>query len=301
MSAQFPFVSIVIPVYNGWEFLTPCLNAILAQQYPADRFEVVVVFNDNSYSEPIISPSIRYLSEPNPGAYCARNLGVKTAKGDLFAFLDVDCIPDTAWLLNGVQALVQHPGCGFVGGRIQIVPSPTTGCRLSEFYERAVYFRQETYVRQYQFAATGNMFTTRATFERIGLFNDRLKSGGDAEWGWRARDFGLAGVYEPKAIVKHRSKTLWQLLRKSRRVAGGILERQRLVSCIQSGSRGTQILVYHWRDELRIFHRDLDLITQSNTTGFPQMLSLKILAVLIFVIRVAERWRIVLGGSSVRG
>src|ERR1700752_3451756 len=113
-----PFVSIVMPVFSGKEYLTSCLTALTKQTYPQDLYEVVIVDNEpKSNLQSLLSgmPGVKLLSEDFPSSYAARNRGIQGSKGQVIAFTDVDCIPFPDWLTKGVQALYAEPGLGYVG------------------------------------------------------------------------------------------------------------------------------------------------------------------------------------------
>ena len=71
-TAERPFASVIIPVYNDGLRLTACLRAIAQQTYPKDRYEVIVV--DNGSDTPVASavaaalPGAQVVSEPTPGS-----------------------------------------------------------------------------------------------------------------------------------------------------------------------------------------------------------------------------------------
>ena len=90
-----PKISIIVPVYNGAEFLRPCIDSILGQTFP--DLEVILV-DDGSTDE---SPAIcdRYaaqdnrvicIHQENAGAAAARNCGLKASTGKYIAFVDSD-------------------------------------------------------------------------------------------------------------------------------------------------------------------------------------------------------------------
>lgn len=296
---QCPFVSVVIPVFKGGDSLNQCLAALDRQVYPQERFEILVVFNDtddHSDAPSLHNLSVRYLYEPRSGSYSARNLGILGATGSILAFTDVDCIPDPEWLNRGVQALVDNPRYGLVAGSIEFVPGATSRTSTAQLYEKIIYFRQETYVCEYGFVATANMFVRREVMDQVGLFEGTLKSGGDLDWGLRAKSLGFTGVYEPSAIVKHRHRTLPELLRKVRRVAGGVVDRERLRNKTRNRSA-----LFDLKDELRTLRHHLSLIAGSDSPGSTRKVRLRIIAAQIFCLRLAERWRIRLGGKSLRG
>lgn len=89
-----PLVTIVIPNFNGGEFLEECLTSALGQDYT--NFEIIVIDDgstDNSLT--VIDPyltRIKLITSQNRSASHARNLGIKAARGDFIAFLDSDDI-----------------------------------------------------------------------------------------------------------------------------------------------------------------------------------------------------------------
>lgn len=89
-----PKVSIVIPVYNGANYLSEAIDSALAQTY--DNIEIIVV-NDGSKDDGATDKiaksygkKIRYFAKENGGVATAINLGVKKMTGDYFSWLSHD-------------------------------------------------------------------------------------------------------------------------------------------------------------------------------------------------------------------
>lgn len=88
----------IVPVYNGSEFIGKCLDALFSSAYP--RFDVIVV-NDGSTDESVeiaFSKGARVIQtagRSGPGA--ARNLAAGVAEGEILLFVDADVVvkPDT--------------------------------------------------------------------------------------------------------------------------------------------------------------------------------------------------------------
>jgi len=86
-------ISVVIPLYNKFEYIERALHSVLAQTF--QDFEIIVI-DDGSTDRSgdkvkIISDSrIHLIRQDNSGVSAARNLGIKEAKADLIAFLDAD-------------------------------------------------------------------------------------------------------------------------------------------------------------------------------------------------------------------
>ena len=89
-----PLISVIIPTYNSAKTIKTCLKAIIGQNYPKDRFEIIVVDNYSKDRTVNISESLGaklYLQEGIPPQVCLqRNFGAEKAKGEYLFFLDHD-------------------------------------------------------------------------------------------------------------------------------------------------------------------------------------------------------------------
>lgn len=122
MYPDFPFVNIIIPVYNSEKTILRTLNSVKEQTYR--DYEIIVVDDgstDNSVSlinsfinnNPEIQ--IKLIIKENGGVSSARNTGLKASKGDWIALLD----SDDQWLSNKLerqmQVLQDNPHIDFLG------------------------------------------------------------------------------------------------------------------------------------------------------------------------------------------
>jgi glycosyltransferase involved in cell wall biosynthesis len=87
-----PLVSVVIPVYNGAEYLRTALESALEQSY--EPLEIIVVDDGSTDQSPQIIDSyegrVLAFRQANCGVARARNVGIRAARGDWVAFLDQD-------------------------------------------------------------------------------------------------------------------------------------------------------------------------------------------------------------------
>lgn len=103
-----PKVSIVIPVYNGSNFMRDAIDSALAQDYP--NFEVIVVNDgstDNGKTDAIAKSygdKIRYFHKKNGGVSTAINYGVEHMTGEYFSWLSHDDI----YLPNKISAEINY-------------------------------------------------------------------------------------------------------------------------------------------------------------------------------------------------
>ena len=295
-----PFVSVIIPVFNDADRLAKCLQALELQSYPADCFEVIVVDNGSKETiEPLVKefPKAVCAHEAQPGSYVARNRGLATARGTIFAFTDSDCIPHRDWLLRGVEALQKSPAFGLAGGKIDISFADEDHPTAVEFFDLLWGFPQSVYVLRDRCSVTANLFAYRSAFEAAGPFDARLKSGGDREWCGRAVAAGFDIAYAPEAVVAHPARrTLDELGRKIRRVSGGKFDRMRYKS-----APGLMVHLKEMAWELRPPYRAIGKIwNESRIRGFTS--KLRVLAVVVFVryLTAWERMRLLLGSESSR-
>lgn len=221
-----PLVSVIIPVYNDAERLKICLDRLAAQTYA--HYEVIVVDNGSTHLAEVQAIVSRYpfamlATEATPGSYAARNRGIALAKGEIIAFTDADCMPALDWLEQGVGEVQAHPNCGLVAGAIRIVTRDRD--HPVELYECLMGLSQQKFVAQDHYGATANVFTRPAIFEQVGLFNTRLKSSGDVEWGQRVHAAGYAQIYAETVCIDHPARSSFaQLARQASRHAGGFYD-----------------------------------------------------------------------------
>ncbi|MEM7064915.1 MAG: glycosyltransferase family A protein [Cyanobacteria bacterium P01_B01_bin.77] len=218
-----PFVSVIIPTFNDTDDLLRCLQALHQQTY--SDYEVIVVNNNprNDLSLQVQSyEKVRLLTEAQPSSYAARNHGIRSARGSVFAFTDADCYPATDWLAKGVQALAAFPLPTAVAGKIQVYCQCQDSPSAVELFDLLYGFPQETYVERDHYGATANLFAHRQVFEQVGLFDDTLQSGGDFEWGNRVFNAGLAVNYSSDVGIQHPARSsVDELVRKNRRIVRG--------------------------------------------------------------------------------
>src|SRR3954469_24098735 len=119
-----PEYSIVIPTYKRRDALARCLKAIESQDFPRDRFELVVV-DDGSPVPPADlvasmdrSLDARLVCAPHGGPAAARNTGADLARGRYLVFTDDDCAPRPDWLSSIDRAISAGVAPLGVGGRV---------------------------------------------------------------------------------------------------------------------------------------------------------------------------------------
>src|SRR6266404_4268062 len=89
-----PVISVVITTYNYGRFVEECVDSVLAQDYPSDRVEVIVVddgsTDDTAERVKRYGTRIEYLRKANGGQASALNAGFAKARGEIISLLDAD-------------------------------------------------------------------------------------------------------------------------------------------------------------------------------------------------------------------
>jgi hypothetical protein len=180
--AREPLISVIIPVFNGAEFLHKAVASVLSQNYSA--LEIIVV--DDGSSDDIeaavrdLPVDVRFFRQDNGGPASARNRGIRDASGEFLAFLDVDDL----WPAHNLKSLVEaleESKADVVMGRGQLAQlEPDTG-------ELRFVGNPEESFPYY----IGSALYRREVFQRIGLFDPEMRYGEDTDWYCRAREGGL--------------------------------------------------------------------------------------------------------------
>jgi len=222
-SHPFPYVSVIVPVYNDQEHIGLLIESLLNQDYPQKSTEIIIVDNNSSDKTPEIIRkfSVTLLCENEvQSSYAARNRGIKKARGQILAFIDSDCRADPSWLTEGVKKLLDE-SADLVGGEVAFTFSQKK--TLAEMYDSVTNFAFEFKVSR-GVSGAGNLFVKSQLFDQVGLFVARVKSGGDIQWTQKATRRGFSLVYAPRAIVRHPARPLGQLLAKQFRVGAGHID-----------------------------------------------------------------------------
>jgi glycosyltransferase involved in cell wall biosynthesis len=201
------FVTVIIPVFGADPKLPICIGCLRGQTYDKANFEVLVIDNSPQGGQALNVEAdgieLRVIREPRPGSYAARNAGIAAAKGVVLAFTDADCRPSRDWLEQGVRALRDNPLCGAVAGKIGVATKNAENRTIAEQFDLVFGFNQKEFVERYHFGATANIFVHKEVMNLVGLFDDWFYSGGDVDWGLRAKAAGRSVVFSPGPQVVH--------------------------------------------------------------------------------------------------
>ena len=192
-------VSVVIPVFNGEDFLAEAVESVLGQEY--ELMEVIAVDDGSDDGSSAILrrfPGIKVIRQGNSGCTGARNTGILASRGELVAFIDQDDRWRPDKLTKQVAALAADTSAGYSLGHIELFLEP--GCPVPAWMGSRGWMvgtRRVGYL-------PGTMVVRRQTFDRLGLFDDRFKIGSDADWLVRARDAAIGVAIVPDVVMDKR-------------------------------------------------------------------------------------------------
>ena len=188
-----PLVTVVIPVFNGADFLADAVASVLAQNYAS--LEIIVVDDGSEDAIDAVVASlpadVRLFRQTNGGPAAARNAGIRNASGEFIAFLDVDDLWPPGTLTVLAEALAARPDTCVVRGHAQIVERNNQDQTLNYLGNPRESFAHYIGAGLYR----------REAFHRVGLFDAGMRFNEDSDWYARAREAGLDMVRLPHVTL----------------------------------------------------------------------------------------------------
>lgn len=119
-----PFFTVLIDTYNYGQYVEEAVASVLAQNFPAEEREIVVVDDgstDNTQERlQKFGRTIRYFKKPNGGQASAFNFGFEQARGQVIALLDADDVWLPEKLGRVYEVFKRHPSAGMVYHRVHL-------------------------------------------------------------------------------------------------------------------------------------------------------------------------------------
>jgi glycosyltransferase involved in cell wall biosynthesis len=209
-----------MPIRNEAGFIERSLGAVLAQDYPAGRMEVLVVDGMSTdgtrelvraMDEKYPDISVNLLDNPDQIVPTAMNIGIQEARGDVVVRVDGHCEIPEHYVRTCVDTLqetdadnvggMQKPeGEAFMERAIAVATSTPLFIGNSHFR----YAEEQRYVDTVYLGAY-----PREELERIGMFDDELIRHQDYELNCRLRNSGGKILYLPELEVTYAPRSSW--------------------------------------------------------------------------------------------
>jgi len=205
-------VSIIIPYRNEEKFIGKCLDSIINQDYPKENLEVLVVDGmSEDRTREIIQrysqqyPFIKLLENPQKFTPFGLNIGIKKSRGEVIIRMDAHAGYEKDYVSKCVKYLEEY-NADNVGGVIKTLPAKDNliakaiAICLSHPFGVASDFRLGIKEPKEVDTVFGGCYK-RDVFEKIGLFNEKLKRSQDMEFNLRLKRAGGKILLVPEIIA----------------------------------------------------------------------------------------------------
>ena len=178
-----PFISVIVPCRNEAGYISQCLDSIIANSYPKDRTEILVIdgMSEDNTGDIVREyenkyPYICLFDNPKKVLAAAWNIGIKKAKGDIIMTLNAHGVFRNDYISNCEKHFRQYDA-DYIGGIIISRP------RNNNYADKAITI------------ALSNGFGVGNSYFRIGLKKPMLADTA-AFGGYRKEIFGKIGLYK---------------------------------------------------------------------------------------------------------
>jgi succinoglycan biosynthesis protein ExoA len=220
-------VSIIIPMRNEEQYIGPCLDSVLANDFPEEQYEILVADGESQdHSREVVlrkaadHPGIQLLHNPRRFVPSGMNICIRQARGRYIIRMDAHSEYPPDYIANCVSEL-ERTGAGNVGGRWITRPGSNT------LMAKAIALFTQTRVgvgnAHYRLGEGGRYVDTvpfgafpREVFDRVGLYREELVRNQDFELNARIRRAGYAIYLSGKiSNVYYNSGTFRKFMRQA--------------------------------------------------------------------------------------
>jgi glycosyltransferase involved in cell wall biosynthesis len=221
MSEKLPFVSVIMVVKNGEQYVRDALESIYNQDYP--EFEVIVV--DGRSEDKTISivnefDPDKIIIQNSEGISDAYNTGIHAANAEYLSFLSSDDLWMHDKLKTQIKYMLNHQKIMYTNSLIEYFLEPDSGIPTG--------FRRNLLGRPHPARIMENFVAKKEVFKKVGFYNSELSTAEDVDWFSRAQHLNIQNHVVEKVLLKKRihgkntsldveknSKNLIKVLRKA--------------------------------------------------------------------------------------
>lgn len=194
--------SVIFCTYNREKYIYNALKSIAEQNYPADKYEILLINNNSTdkteqickqFASDYQGIDFKYFIETNQGLSYARNRGVKESNGEILIFVDDDATVFEHYLESIDNFFSNYPLAMACGGPIEPVYESGEPEWLSHYTNAliggALYDGEKIKpFKNGKFPGGGNSAFRKEVFEKYGLFNVELGRKGTSLIGAEEKD-----------------------------------------------------------------------------------------------------------------
>ena len=213
-------LSVIVPVRNEERDIAATLQMLLDQEFPRDRFEILVV--DGMSSDGTVEivrqfiqrgEPIRLLDNPRIWSSAARNIGATRASGDVVLVIDGHCELPTRQHFTAVASAFQRSRADVIGrpqpltirdpSDLQRAIALARASRLGHHPDSYIYSDRDRFVPAQSVGAAYR----REVFQRVGMFDERFDACEDVDFNYRVDQLGLSCFLSADSKVYYAPRT----------------------------------------------------------------------------------------------
>jgi succinoglycan biosynthesis protein ExoA len=215
-----PFVSVIVPVRNEVALIGRTLDQLLRQDYPPDRFEVLVADGGSTDGTRTVVAgfaaefaNVRLVDNPRRWSSAGRNAGLRASRGDVVIIVDGHCELDNPRYLADLADAFTTSGADCVGrpqpldvsgaSRLQRAVAAARASRLGHHPDSHIWSDRPGFVPPHSVAVAYR----REVFRMIGPFDERFDACEDVELNHRVAQAGLRCWFAPRLRVCYHPRT----------------------------------------------------------------------------------------------
>ena len=205
-----------MPVQNEERFVSSTIQQLLNQDYPKDRYEIIVADGESTdRTKEIVAgisgqnPQVRLLDNPRRLSSAGRNVGFKNGRGDIFLVVDGHCYIGHDQLLKNIVACFEKSGAQCLG-RPQPLDPPelidfqkavalARASRIGHGGDSLIYSSHEGFVSPVSHGAVYK----REVIEKVGYVDEAFDVCEDVDFNYRVEKAGFKTYMSPSIAIKY--------------------------------------------------------------------------------------------------
>lgn len=222
MKSDFPLVSVIVLCRNEKKFISSCLDSIIANNYPKNKLEVLVVdgMSEDGTREIVEKYEkehsfIKMINNPMKNIPFASNEGIKNSNGDLVMRMSAHAMYEKDYIRKCVDASKKYNadnvvgiwkilprGDGLIDKAIVLSLSSSFGAGNAKYKTGPFEEKKVEYVDTGAYGCY-----KKSVFKKVGMFNENLTRSEDMEFNLRLKKAGGKTILVPDAIVYYYART----------------------------------------------------------------------------------------------
>jgi succinoglycan biosynthesis protein ExoA len=219
---EFPFITVAMPVRNEERHIQKVLDALLSQDYPKDKYEIIVADGESTDQTRAIvertaraaAVSIKLINNPRRLSSAGRNIGIVNGQGDVIAFVDGHCIIEGDHWLRNIADIMRETGAVCLcrpqplddpaNSSFQDMIAKCRGSMLGHGLDSSIFdLSNERFINP---TSSGAIYA-RQVFEKVGMYDEAFDACEDVELNHRVWQSGLKSYISPRLTVRYAPRT----------------------------------------------------------------------------------------------